>query len=65
MGLDLWESSLAIRDSVFGQIFILAVVAFVVYRLFRRLAKFAIIAALLLFSVLYVASVMNITLWTP
>jgi len=66
MGIELWEKSLAIRDSVFGQIFLIVLGAYIVYRLLARpVIKLAVIVALGLFVGLYVFSVMNITLWTP
>jgi len=66
MGIELWEKSLAIRDSVFGQIFLIVLGAYIVYRLLARpVIKLAVIVALGLFVGLYVFSLMHITLWTP
>lgn len=64
-----WEASLAARDGVFAQIFLLTLLALVVYRAWaapdptrRGLAQ---LAGLALFTGLFVFSVANVLLWTP
>jgi len=64
--MDIWEQSLAMRDSVFGQIFLIVLAAFVAYRLLARpIIKTVVIVGLALFAGLYVASVLNIVIWQP
>jgi FtsH-binding integral membrane protein len=64
-----WENSLAVRDGVFAQIFMLTLLALIAYRAwaapYPRRKWLAQTAGLFLFVGLFIASVANIILWTP
>jgi hypothetical protein len=66
MLMDKWEGALAVRDSVFVQVFLLALLAYVVYRYLPPSWQQKIFfLAVMLFVGLYVGSVLNIILWQP
>lgn len=64
-----WEISLAVRDGVFAQIFLLTLLALIAYRAwaapYPRRKWLAQTAGLFLFVGLFIASVANIILWIP
>ena len=60
-----WENALAIRDSVFFQMFLLAAFLYFVFRLVKpRFQAPVIYLGLGVFLVIFVGSVANIVLWT-
>lgn len=64
-----WEQSLAVRDGVFAQIFLLTLLVLALYRAWAapdpRRRALAQMAGLVLFIGLFLFSVANIILWTP
>ena len=66
MLMDKWEGALAVRDSVFVQVFLLALLVYAVYlSLPPSWQQKLFILAVVLFTGLYVGSVLNIILWQP
>jgi hypothetical protein len=60
-----WESSLAVRDGVFAQIFALTVLAVLLYRATPRFQLWFQVSGLVIFLCLFVTGLFNIILWTP
>ena len=66
--IEAWQYALMVRDSVFGQVFILTALFYLVYRFYiaKRLWRVVTITGgILLFLALLVGSVINIVLWQP
>lgn len=58
-----WESSLAVRDGVFMQVFILTGLVYLAYRLLPACQKIILTAGLVLFLALFAVTMVNI--WEP
>ena len=60
-----WENALAVRDLVFFQVFILALVGYGLYRYFPKLDKYMLIVATGCYIALYLLTLWNMLNWSP
>jgi hypothetical protein len=65
--VELWESAMATRDSVFAQIFILSLIGYgALTRVKARAWKYGLMGVgLVVFVGLFIAAVLNVILWQP